>query len=128
MGFEGAVFPYNISVSQNSFYKSLNLLEICPAGKTDEDFFGKSESEKDYFEEDQRKDAQLFGNYLNDFYHYDVQKNNGLMVYSGSPQYTCFSEITMQPLRKLIDSLKAMNCWMTSLDEVTSYGNKGLNI
>ena len=124
MGFEGAVFPYNISVSQNSFYKSLNLLEICPAGKTDEDFFGKSESEKDYFEEDQRKDAQLFGNYLNDFYHYDVQKNNGLMVYSGSPQYTCFSEITMQPLRKLIDSLKAMNCWMTSLDEVTSFRNK----
>lgn len=66
----------------------------------------------------------MFGNYLNDFYHYDVQKNNGLMVYSGSPQYTCFSEITMQPLRKLIDSLKAMNCWMTSLDEVTSFRNK----
>lgn len=123
-GYEGSVIPYNISISQNSFYKSLDILEICPAGKSDEDFFGKSETEKDYFEEDQRKDAQLFGNYLNDFNRYDVQKNNGLMVYSGSPHYTCFSEITMQPLIKLIDSLKVLNCWMTSLDEVTAFRNK----
>ncbi len=123
-GYEGSVIPYNISISQNSFYKSLDILELCPAGKSDEDFFGKSETEKDYFEEDQRKDAQLFGNYLNDFNRYDVQKNNGLMVYSGSPHYTCFSEITMQPLIKLIDSLKVLNCWMTSLDEVTAFRNK----
>lgn len=123
-GYEGSVFPYNISISQNSFYKSLDILEICPAGKSDEDFFGKSETEKEYFEEDQRKDAQLFSNYLNDFYQYDVLKSNGLFVYSGSPLYTCYSEITMQPLRKLTDSLKARNCWMTSLDEVTAFRNK----
>lgn len=123
-GFEGCVFPYNISVSQNSFYKSLNILEICPAAKTDQDFFGTSETVKEYFEEDQKKDAQLFSGYLNDFFKFDVQKNNGLMVYSGSPQYTCYSEITMQPLRKLTDSLKAGNCWMTSLDEVSAFRNK----
>ncbi|MBK8380544.1 MAG: hypothetical protein IPL16_01355 [Ignavibacteria bacterium] len=45
-------------------------------------------------EEDQRKDAQLFGNYLNDFYHYDVQKNNERMVLAlRSPQYAVSAEI-----------------------------------
>ena len=123
-GFEGSVFPYNIPVSQNSYYKTLDMLEISPAGNKDENYFGKSLTEKDYIDEDQRTDGQLFNKYLFDFYEFAVQKYNGLMVYAGSPQYTGFSENTILPLINLTDSLITKNCWITSLDEVADFRNK----
>lgn len=123
-GYEGSVFPYNVTVSQKSFYKTLNLLEISRIGSNDETYFGRSFSEIDYFDEDQKTDAQLFNKYLFDFYKYSVKSNNGMMVYDGSPQFTAFSENTMQPLKNLIDTLRKENCWITSLEEITDFRNK----
>lgn len=122
-GYEGSVFPYNIPVSQNSFYKTLNMLEISPANGRDENYFPGSINDKDYTEEDQRTDAQLFSRYLLDFYEFVTGKYNGLIVYSGSPGFTAFSEITLQPLKKLVDTLRTNNCWITGFDEVTSFRN-----
>ena len=123
-GFEGSVFPYNIPVSQKSFYKTLNLLEISPTANTDAAYFESQIVKGDYTDEDQRNDAELFSKYLFDFYEFVVSKNNGLMVFSGSPQFTGFGEITMMPLQKLVDSVKTKNCWMTNLGEVADFRNK----
>ena len=122
--YTGSVIPYNIPVSHDSYYKTLNMLEICPVKNDDIIYFQKSEKREEYTDDIQRNDAQLFEKYLQDFYEYAVVKNNGLMVYEGSPQYTGFSEITMQPLKKLIDNLKTKNCWMTTLEEVAAFRNK----
>lgn len=127
-GYEGSVFPYNIPVSQNSFYKTLNMLEISPANGRDENYFPGSINDKDYTEEDQRTDAQLFSRYLLDFYEFVTGKYNGLIVYSGSPGFTAFSEITLQPLKKLVDTLRTNNCWITGFDEVTSFRNSLKNL
>ena len=122
--YTGSVFPYNISVSRDSYYKSLNMLEICPVKNDDVYFYQRSDNKDEYTDDIQRSDAQLFEKYLLDFFEYAVLKNNGLMVYEGSPQYTAFSEITMQPLMKLVDTLKTKNCWMTTLENVADYRNK----
>jgi hypothetical protein len=69
------------------------------------------------------KDAQLYDKYLMNFYDYVVKENNGLMVFIGHPSYTGISEITLSPLRNLIDSLRQDNCWITSLEEVADFRN-----
>lgn len=122
--YTGSVFPYNIPVSHDSYYKTLKLLEICPVKNNDIVYFQRSEKSEEYTDDIQRTDAQLFEKYLQDFYDYAVVKNNGLMVYEGSPQYTGFSEITLQPLKILADTLKTKNCWMTTLEEVAAFRNK----
>ena len=122
--YTGSVFPYNIPVAHDSYYKTLKLLEICPVKNDDIVYFQRSEKREEYTDDIQRNDAQLFEKYLQDFYDFAVLKNNGLMVYVGNPQYTGFSEITMQPLKKLCDSLKTKNCWMTTLEEVATFRNK----
>lgn len=122
--YSGSVFPYNIPVALNSYYKTLDLLELCPVKNEDVFYFQKAEQESEYTDEDQRNDAHLYQKYLFDFYNFVVEKNEGLMVYSGNPEYTGFSEITMLPLKNLADTLKTKNCWMTSLGEVAAYRNK----
>ncbi|MEO6695993.1 MAG: polysaccharide deacetylase family protein, partial [Ignavibacteria bacterium] len=122
--YEGSVIPYNIPISQNGFYKTLNILEISPSSNDDEIYFGKSVTEPDYNIDVQKTDANLFEKYLFDFYDFAVKKYNGLMLYTGHPQYTGFSEVTLQPLKKLIDTLKINNCWITTLDEVVDFRNK----
>lgn len=124
----GSVFPYNIPVAHDNYFKSLKLLEICPVKNDDIFFFQKSETGEDYTDDLQKTDAQIFEKYLMDFFEFAVNKNNGLMVYEGNPQYTGFSEITMQPLKKLIDTLKVKNCWITTLEEVADYRNKLKNL
>ena len=126
--YTGSVIPYNIPISRDSYYKTLKLIEICPLKNDDVFFFQRSEKKEEYTDELQRNDAQLFEKYLQDFYDFAVIKNNGIMVYVGNPQYTGFSEITMQPLKKLIDTLKSKNCWMTTLEEVAAFRNKLKNL
>ena len=122
--YTGSVIPYNIPVARDSYYKTLDLLEFCPVKNDDIFFFQKSEKREDYTDELQRYDAQLYEKYLLDFFDHAVAKNNGIMVFEGNPAYTGFSEITMQPLKKLCDTLRTKNCWMTSLDEAAGFRNK----
>lgn len=123
-GYQGSVIPYNIPVSQNTFYKTLNIQEISPTSSLDADYFEKIVTEPDYTEEDQRNDVFLFGKYLSDFYEFVVRPKNGIMVYQGSPEYTGYNENTLMPLKKLIDSVKSGNCWITKPEEAALYRNK----
>lgn len=122
--YSGSVFPYNIPVALNSYYKTLNLLELCPVKYEDVFYYQKADAGNEYTEDIQRSDAQLFQKYLMDFYSFAVEKNNGLMIYAGSPHYTGFSELTMAPLKSLTDTLRTKNCWISTLEEVAEYRNK----
>ena len=121
--YRGSVFPYNIVISKDSYYKSLDILEISPILNDDYFFYQKVLTESEYSDDLQMKDAQLYDKYLMNFYDYVVKENNGLMVFIGHPSYTGISEITLSPLKNLIDSLKQDNCWITSLEEVADFRN-----
>ena len=122
--YSGSVFPYNIPVALNAYYKALNLIEMCPVKNDDTYYFRKADIKDEYTEDIQREDAGLFEKYLLDFYNYVIERNHGLMIYSGKPSHTGFSEITLQPLKKLIDTLRSKNCWMSSLENVAAFRNK----
>ncbi|MEP7146657.1 MAG: beta-galactosidase trimerization domain-containing protein [bacterium] len=122
-GYTGSVFPYNIPVSKDSYYKTLHLLELCPVKNDDRFYFERSETENDYSGDMERNDAQLFEKYLLDFFEHAVNKYNGIMIYQGQPQYTGLSENSLRPLKNLTDTLRTKNCWITSLDEVAKYRN-----
>ncbi len=122
--YTGSVIPYNIPVARDSYYKTLNLLEICPIKNNDKFFYEKSEKGEEYADDLQRSDAQLFEKYLLDFFEFVVDKNNGIMVYEGNPDYTGFSDLTMLPLKLISDTLKTKNCWITTLDEAADFRNK----
>ena len=121
--YKGSVFPYNIVISKDSYYKTLDILEISPILNDDYFFYQKVLTESEYSDDLQMKDAQLYDKYLMNFYDYVVKENNGLMVFIGHPSYTGISEITLSPLKNLIDSLKQDNCWITSLEEVAEFRN-----
>ena len=121
--YRGSVFPYNIPISKDSYYKTLDVLEMSPVLNDDYFFYQKVLTETEYSDEMQKKDAQLYDKYLMNFYDYVVKANNGLMVFIGHPSYTGISDITLSPLKNLVDSLKQDNCWITSLEEVAEFRN-----
>jgi len=130
INYSGSVFPYNIPIAMNSYYKTLKLLEMCPAKDEDSRFYKNAVSPKDYTDELQRNDAQLYKKYLLDYFDYAVEKENGLMIYSGNPRYTGFSDITLSPMREFIDTLKTRNCWIAKMEDIANFRNalKDLNI
>ncbi|MEO8209726.1 MAG: beta-galactosidase trimerization domain-containing protein, partial [bacterium] len=65
--YAGSVFPYNIPVARDSYFKTLDLIEICPVKNDDIFYFIKSETEKEYTDEMQKEDALLYEKYLTDF-------------------------------------------------------------
>lgn len=129
-GYAGCVFPYNIPLARDSFYKSTDMLELCQVLGNDYDYIRIPDSTEDYTQEIQRENAALYSKYLKDFFRYVSKRNNGLMVYSGNPDYTAYSELTMLSLKGLLDEIKASNTWITTASQVVDYRNrmKGLLI
>ena len=123
-GYAGSVFPYNIVLARDSFYKATDMLELCQIIANDFDYFQLPDSIADYTELMQREDAALFSKYLLDFYEFVSKRNDGLMLFTGNPDYTAFSELTMKPLKDLIDELRKNNSWLATPMEVVEYRNK----
>ncbi len=86
-------------------------------------FYQKVLADAEYSDDLQTIDAQLYEKYLMNFYDYVVKENNGLMVFIGHPSYTGISEITLSPLKNLIDSLRKDNCWIISLEKIAEFRN-----
>ncbi|MBK6506268.1 MAG: hypothetical protein IPG02_11510 [Ignavibacteria bacterium] len=123
-GYAGSVFPYNIVLARDSFYKATDMLELCQIIANDFDYFQLPDSVNDYTELMQREDAALFSKYLLDFYEYVSKRNDGLIVFTGNPDYTAFSELTMKPLKDLIDELRKNNSWLATPLSIVEYRNK----
>ena len=123
-GYAGSVFPYNIVLARDSFYKATDMLELCQIITNDFDYFQLPDSVNDYTELMQREDAALFSKYLLDFYEYVSKRNDGLIVFTGNPDYTAFSELTMKPLKDLIDELRKNNSWLATPLSIVEYRNK----
>ncbi len=120
----GSVFPYNLVISEDKFYKSTNILEIGPIYHDDYFYLGKLMS-NDYKNPDQlTEDIMLYDQYLQDFWKYSIKPYNGLMVYLGHPGLVGFNRNTFSALENLIDTVKQDNTWMTSIDEVADYRSK----
>ena len=122
-GYAGSVFPYNIVLARDSFYKATDMLELCQIIANDFDYFQLPDSVTNYTELMQREDAALFSKYLLDFYEYVSKRNDGLIVFTGNPDYTAFSELTMKPLKDLIDELRKNNSWLATPLSIVEYRN-----
>ncbi len=119
--YNGSVFPYNIPVSNDSYYKTLQLLEISPALNDDYHFYKNLVESPAEIQDQQSKDALLFEKYLSNFWQYAVKPYNGMMVFIGHPIYTGFSDTTMIPLKNLIKQIKSENTWITTIEELSNY-------
>ncbi|MEA3496494.1 MAG: hypothetical protein U9R42_10705 [Bacteroidota bacterium] len=122
--FNGSVFPYNIPISNNQYYKITKILELSPTYHDDYYFYKSILESENYLPQEQKKDAQLFEKYLLNYWEYAVKPYNGLMIFLGHPAYVAYNDTTIQALKSLITKVKEDNTWITSLDEVADYWNK----
>lgn len=120
----GCVFPYQIPISYNGYYRTTNILEISPTFHDDYFFFGNVLTAKTYNETQQEKDARLFEKYLLNYWEYAVKPYNGLMVFMGHPGYVGHSDNTLSALKTLVTKVKNDDTWITTLDEVADYWEK----
>jgi len=121
--FNGSVFPYNIPISNEKYYKITDILEISPIYHDDYYFYKNFVNQGTYYADQLLKDASLFEKYLLNYWEYAVKPYNGLMVFMGHPMYVGHNDTTIIPLKKLILEVKADNTWITNLDEVADYWN-----
>jgi len=120
----GSVFPYNLVISKDDFYKSTNILEIAPTYHDDYFFLYKIAENEYKTPENLQKDVLLYSRYLQDYWQYSVKPYNGLMVYLGHPGLSGYNETTFSALTTLIDTIKNDNAWITTLEDVADFRNK----
>lgn len=121
--FNGSVFPYNIPISNDKYYKMTDILEISPIYHDDYYFYEGIVKPGTYQTSQQLKDVQLFEKYLLNYWEYAVKPYHGLMVFMGHPMYVAHNDTTLVPLQRLIAKVKTDNTWITGLDEVADYWN-----
>jgi hypothetical protein len=117
----GSVFPYNLPIAHDLYYKNLELLEISPSLNDDYHFYKDLIEMTSENENQQVKDASLFEKYLCNYWDYAVKPYNGMMVFIGHPLYTGYSDTTMIPMKNVIKKIKAENTWMTTIEEISEY-------
>lgn len=118
---QGSVFPYNIVIAKDKFYKSTNILEIAPTYH-DDYFFLEKLVNKGYSNPNLlNKDVLLYEQYLNNFWKYGVVPYNGLFVFLGHPGIVGYNDNTFTALETLIDTISEYNTWITNINEVSDY-------
>lgn len=122
--YAGSSFPYNLIVSRDSSYRNTGLIELGQTSRNDADFYQIPDSLDDYTGELQREQAILFTSYLRDYFKHVAAENDGLMVFSGSPGRTGYSELTIQALNNLTGDMKKGNTWIARPDAVAEFRNK----
>lgn len=117
----GSVFPYNIVISNDKFYKSTDLLEVAPSYHDDYYFLKALDSEEEINSNDLNKSVVLYNDYLQSFWKIGVKQHHGLLVYLGHPGLVGYNDQTLLPLKQLIDSVKRENTWISTIDEVALF-------
>ncbi len=122
--YRGSVFPYNIPIFKDGYYRSLDLLELSQNYHDDWYYFQDVLEDDDYNCDKQKRDSAKFDSYLKRLWERAILPNHGLMVFLGHPMYSGISEITLEPVKNMIQRAKESNAWITNLDEVANYWNK----
>ncbi len=117
----GSVFPYNIVIANDGFYKSTDILEIAPTYH-DDYYYLKVIKEDGKLNPDRlKKNVMIYTKYLENFWDRAVKPYNGLMVYLGHPQYVGYSDTTLTSLVNLIKIVKQDNTWITTINDVATF-------
>ncbi len=122
--YRGSLFPYNIPIFKDGYYKSLDLLEISQNFHDDWYYFQDVLTNNKYDETNEKQNAAKYNAYLQTMWKRAIKPENGLMVFQGHPMYSGRSKTAMQPLENIVQTAKDDNAWITSIGEVASYWNK----
>ncbi len=128
--YRGSLFPYNIPIFKDGYYQSLDLLEISQNFHDDWYYFQDVLTNDNYDETNIKQDAAKYDAYLQTMWKRAIKSEQGLMVFQGHPMYSGMSQTAMQPLEKIVQTVKDDDAWITSIGEVAHYWNqrKGLEI
>lgn len=126
--YRGSIFPYNIPIYSNGYFKSLDLLEISQIFRSDWHYFKIILSDETYNIDQQKNDALKFSAYLQSLWKRAILPNNGMMIITAHPLYSGYSEHTLKPLQDMLELAKKSNSWICSIDEIATYWNKLLNL
>ncbi len=123
--FKGSVIPYHLPFSYGQYYKRSNILEISPTLHDDFHFYQTADDSSNIVDnsEYQEKQAKLFEKYLLNFWNYSVKPFYGCMVFLGHPLYTANNDITLQPLKNLIQNVKKDSAWITTIENIAEFRN-----
>ncbi len=116
----GSTVPYNLVLSGKGFYTDTHLFEMSPTWHDDYFYMHRAE-ENPEVESLLDKPVALWEQYLQDYWHAVAEPYKGLMVYLGHPAYTGYSELSMRPLLRLLDTVEARGGWITTMDRALAY-------
>ncbi len=117
----GSVFPYNVVIANDGFYKSTNILEIAPTYHDDYYFLKAIKEDAGINPNQLKKNVMIYSKYLENYWDHAVKPYHGLMVYLGHPQFVGYSDTTLISLANLIQKVKEDNTWITTINEVAKF-------
>ena len=117
----GSVFPYNIIITHDKFYKSTDVYEIGPSYHDDYYFLKHLKERNKPGKNITDKNVLLYKQYLLDFWKYSIKPYNGAMIFIGHPDLTGYNDNTFSALLNLVDTVKNDNAWVTTIDEIASF-------
>lgn len=117
--FHGSVFPYNIVLSNKSFYQATDILEVAPVYHDDYHFLGTLNTNQS--PKEVKKHILLYQEYLLNYWERAVKPYNGLMVYMGHPAYVAQNDSTLLAFKELIAAVKKDNTWIAGLTEIVQF-------
>lgn len=117
----GSVFPYNLVITNNGFYKSTDILEIAPTYHDDYYFLKMITEDGEIKPEQLRKNVLIYTKYLENIWDRAIKPFNGSMVFLGHPQYVGYSDTTLKSLENIIKKIKKDNTWITTINDLAKF-------
>jgi peptidoglycan/xylan/chitin deacetylase (PgdA/CDA1 family) len=126
--YRGALFPYNIPVFRDGYYRRLSLLELSPMHHDDWFFYQDLLTNSVYSQQDSQRDAARFDAYLQSYWKRTVMPEGGMMIVSAHPMYSGLNDETMQPLINALHSARNDGAWIANLDDIADHWNALLKL
>ncbi|MFO7896173.1 MAG: polysaccharide deacetylase family protein [Candidatus Cloacimonadales bacterium] len=126
--YRGSIFPYNIPIFSDGYFRSLDLLEISQIFHDDWYFYQKILTDKTYDKSQQIIDSKRFSAYLTSLWTRAILPNKGMMVIMAHPLYSGYSQQTLQPLQDMLDLARKDDSWICSIDQIARHWNQLLDL
>jgi len=119
--FHGSVFPHNIVMAQDQYYKTTDMQEVAPIYHDDYHFLNEMVDSDRYNPRKLEKDLLLYEKYLENYWTQAVKPYNSLMVYLGHPAYVGRNDTTVVVLENLINRVKKDNTWISEVPDIVKF-------